>query len=142
MELGLTEGWVDYLATQYKMTSAVNSIGDYNKVRLTYREQQYREYTEGAGRRFDAMHIEYPNELVKGGFYDQFLITWCNNPTGNTGLVGQHHKMLNIFVPNYTLGNATNNVFYTGTANPALAYFDGILQTFNDINGLNNGNLV
>lgn len=142
MELGLTEGWLDYLATQYKMTSAVNSIGDYNKVRLTYREQQYREYTEGAGRRFEAMHIEYPNELVKGGFYDQFLITWCNNPTGNTGLAGQHHKILNIFIPNYTLGNATNNVFYTGSANPALTYFDGILQTFNDINGLNNGNLV
>lgn len=142
MELGLTEGWVDYLATQYKMTSATDSVGDFNKVRLAYREQQYREYSEGAGRRYEAMHIEYPNELVAGGFYDQFVITWCNNPTGNTGLVGQHHKLLNIFIPNYTLGNATTNKFYTGTANPALAYFDGILQTFNDVNGLNNGNIV
>ena len=142
MELGLAQGWNDFLATKYKMVSRLDSVGDSNKVRLAYREQQYREYTEGAGRRYEAMHIEYPNELIKGGVYDQILITWCNGTTGNTGLVGEHHKMVTIFIPNYTLGNVTTNKFYTGTANPALAYFDGILQTFNDVNGLNNGNIV
>ncbi len=142
MELGLAQGWNEYLASQYKMTSMVDSIGDSEKVRLAYREQQNREYSEGAGSPYEAMHIEYPNELVAGGVYDQFLITWCSGTTGNTGLLGQHHHMVNIFIPNYTLGNATTNVFFTGVVNPALAYFDGILQTFNDVNGLNNGNIV
>lgn len=138
MELGLTEGFVDYLATQFKMTSALDSVGDSNKVRLAYREQQYREFSEGAGRRYDAMHVEYPSELVEGGYYDQFTITWCDNPTGNTGLVAQHHKSLAIFVPNATLGDATNNRNYTGVAEPTLAYIAGILNTFDTVNALGN----
>lgn len=137
--LGLTAGYSEYGATQYKMTNATDSIGDANKVRLDYREEQYRERSEKAGRPFEAFgDVVYPSNIVQDGYYDQFNITWCSQPTTNEGTLGQFHRMTTVYIPNRTLGDATTNANYTGVADTRTAALIVLLNTFNIVNNLGN----
>lgn len=147
LELGLTSGFIEFGASATKLTSPREPLGNSKKVYLDYREEQFRRYSEDAGRPYSYMHIEYPSEIVEGGWYDQVLIKYCNNPNTNGGHVSQHQRMVSIWIPNYTIGLTTvENPFFdfdgSGIDNAQRTELIALLNDFNTENRLGNPTLV
>ncbi len=144
--LGLELDFQNIGASNTRLTVATEAIGSTNRVRMDYREEQFRRYNEDAGRPYEAMHIEYPSELVPGAWYDSFLIEWCVTNYGNHGLNSDNRKSITIHVPNYSLGGSTavNPLYNTGgtTTNPLRTYLVGLLNDFNTENRLGNPTIV
>ena len=148
IEIGLTQGFAGQNGGSVKqLSSAREALGSRQKVYLDYREERFREYNENAGRPYEAMHIEYPSELVENGWYDNILIKFCNNPNTNGGHLSQQQKMVSIWIPNYTLGlNTTENAFFdfdgSGIDNAQRTELIALLNDFNTKNNLGNPTLV
>lgn len=146
VEIGLTQGFKEFGASVSKLTEPIEPRGSAHRVRLDYRKHQYNQHNIQAGRRWERLHIEYPSELVAGGWYDEFLIEFCLNPTTNHGNVAQHRKMVKLFIPNYSIGGNTRiNAFYKfdgTTTNAVRTALVTLLNNFDTVNNLGNPTLV
>lgn len=146
VHIGLTQGFKEFGASEIQLTKSVEARGSAERVRIAYRGHQYNQYNVQAGRRWERLHIEYPSELVKGGWYDEFLIEFCLNPTTNHGNVAQHRKIVRLFIPNYSLGGNTRiNAFYNfdgTTTNAVRTALVTLLNDFDTVNRLGNPTLV
>ena len=138
MELGLAQGFIEYGATGRKLVSMTESINDSAKVRWAYREEEYRKYNASAGKVYEYMHIQYPNEIREGGLYDSFVIEWCSPGRTNIGGSAEHRHSVQVFVPNYSVGTIDTNTFFnfSGALNPQLTYVTNVLQDFSTDNNL------
>lgn len=142
LELGLTSGFTEFGASQAKLSSPLEPINDSHNIYMLYRGENYRRYAEQAGRRYDYIHIEYPNELVANGYYHVYQIEWCSTNTSNMGAYHQNRKIVHIAVPAQTFGGSTAvNALYTGVAHDAVAYLNAVLNDFDTKNNLGNDNL-
>jgi hypothetical protein len=91
---------------------------------------------------YGAMHIAYPDDIVESGMYDVYSLYYCSNRTSNSGNPVIMPKRLIMCVPNFTVGDASTNSFYTGTANPQKAAVEAIMNTFVNRVGLPSVSLV
>lgn len=76
-----------------------------------------------------------PNGLVKGGYYDCFIVGGqTRNWTSHGQLAGVLQRVY-IYIPNTTVGGSVEaNANYTGTANPDRAALLALLNSYNTIN--------
>lgn len=90
--------------------------------------EHYKQYT--SSKDYGALHIAYPNDIEEGGYYDVYSLYYCNNRQSTGGFPAMSPRRLVVAIPNFTVGDAASNVFYTGTANPQKAQFETYMNSF------------
>jgi hypothetical protein len=101
--------------------------------------EHYGQYT--SSKDYGAMHIAYPDDINESGYYDVYSLYYCNNRSSNGGNPTTSNRRLIIAVPNFTIGDATTNNFFTGVANTQKAALEAIINPFVARVGLPNVNL-
>jgi hypothetical protein len=90
--------------------------------------QHYNQYT--SSKNYGALHVAYPDDINTAGYYDVYTLNYCNNIISTGGFPATSPLKLIVVIPNFTVGSAANNAFYTGTANPQKAAFQAIMNAF------------
>jgi hypothetical protein len=94
----------------------------------------YDQYT--SGKSYDAVHISYPDDINTGGYYDVYSLYYGANRVATTGGVSVSPKRIVVSIPNFTIGDAGSNAFFTGVLNPQKTAFEAIMNSFVGTAGL------
>jgi hypothetical protein len=138
--LGLVKGFDQ--TQQVIGCNPAEAIGSSRSLSIMYKANEA--YNQAARPQpYMSYHVQFPNEIVDGGFYDLFYIEHCHQRLATSGMPAVMPHTTVIALPNYEEGSSTqDNVFFeaagAATPNPLLAYLVDTLDAFNDNFNLGN----
>jgi hypothetical protein len=80
--------------------------------------------------------LSYPDDINTGGYYDVYSLYYGANRVATTGGVSVSPKRIVVSIPNFTIGDAGSNAFFTGVLNPQKTAFEAIMNSFVGTAGL------
>lgn len=118
--VGLSAGFNATVSNVSRSNAYVGmTTGAYIK-RNYFAEQNYNKFTGYGAYEFNALNIQYPNEILEDHYYDLITIEHYYEAITLNGILSNDCKQTVIALVNTTVGDANVNPGYTGTANPLL----------------------
>lgn len=117
------------LINKIEVSPATEGEGTSRQIELIWQNQGYRRYAL-AGKAWEADRVSFPSPVVDGGYYDVYVLNYSSNRiTSNAGLYVAPKSVI-VAIPNFTVGDATTNAFYTGTTNTQKTTFEAVLNAY------------